>query len=67
MSSPNNGKGGPDIPNAMTATALVSSMYCVGLQCNFKTGNMFLLLNSHFGDHEFHNNKEVEMAVGKLV
>jgi hypothetical protein len=63
---------GPEIPSAMTATALVSSMYCVGLQCldersHFKTGDMFLLLNSHLGDHQFHNKKEVEMAVGKLL
>jgi hypothetical protein len=28
---------------------------------------MFLLLNSHLGDYQFRNNKEVEMAVGKLL
>jgi ribosome biogenesis protein Tsr3 len=64
--------GGPDIPSAIIATALVSSMYYVGLQClaersHFKTGDMFLLLNSHLGDYQFRNNKEVEMAVGKLL
>jgi hypothetical protein len=44
----------------------------VGLQCltersHFKTGDMFLLLNPHFGGHQFNNNKEGEMAVVKLL
>lgn len=42
------------------------------LQClteisHFKTGDMFPLLNPHLGGHQFHNNKEGEMAVGKLL
>jgi len=64
----NNGMNGPEIPSEMTATAVLSSMCCVGLQClaersHFKTGDMFPLLNPHLGGHQFHNNKEVEMAV----
>ena len=68
ISSPNNGMDGPEIPSEMTATAVVSSMCCVGLQCLaerslLKTGDMFQLLNPHLGGHQFHNNMEVEMAV----
>jgi len=59
---------GPEIPSEMTATAVVSSMCRVGLQClaersHFKTGDMFSLLNPHLGGRQFHNNKELEMAV----
>jgi hypothetical protein len=62
----------PEIPSEMTPTAIVSSMCYVGLQClaersHFKTGDMFLLLNLHLGGHQFHNNKEVEMAVWQIV
>ena len=63
-----NGMDGPEIPSEMTATSVVSSMCCMGLQClagrsHSKTGDRFLLLNPHLGGHQFHNNKEVEMAV----
>ena len=72
IGSPNNGIGGPVIPGETSATGVVSSICCVGLQClaersHFKTGDMFPLLNPHSGGHQFHNNKEVEMAVGKLL
>jgi hypothetical protein len=49
-------------------TAVVSSMFCVELQClaersHLKTGDVFPLLNPHLGGHQFHNNMEVEIAV----
>lgn len=42
-------------------------LQCLAERSHFKTEDMFLLLNPHLGGHQFHNNKEEEMAVGKLL